>query len=146
VFKGTFDYKIDAKGRLPVPAPFRRQLEERRHPAVVVTLLDQCLAVYAPPEWAKLESQLLDLPPFEAKTRGLMRRMASQAAECVLDQQGRILIPPALRKTAGLQRDVTIVGVLERFEVWRPEAWGAFLQESERLLDDVSQRSSTAKP
>src|SRR5687768_11913340 len=93
VFKGSFEYKIDAKGRLPVPAPFRRALEKDGHTHVIVTVLDQCLAGYAPPQWARLEQQIVDMPQFSKQTKALARRLASQAADCELDQQGRILLP-----------------------------------------------------
>jgi MraZ protein len=137
VFKGTYEYRLDAKGRLPVPAPFRRGLPGDR-PGLVVTQLDQCLAAYAPAEWEKLETQLAALPAFSKPVKALTRLLASRAADCALDVQGRILIPAALRAAAGLKDDVVIVGVLNRFEIWTPPAWQEFLQESERLLDDVS--------
>lgn len=146
VFKGTFEYRIDAKGRLPVPAPFRRLLGQDGGPAsVVATLLDQCLAVYTLPQWQVLEQQLLSMPPFAKQSKALARRLASQAAECPLDQQGRILVPPVLRREARLEKDVIVVGVLNRFEVWEPSAWAEFLRESEQLLDDVILPSSTAE-
>jgi MraZ protein len=138
VFKGTYHHRIDAKGRLPVPAVFRRALDEGAFASVVVTLLDQCLAVYSPAEWAKLESQLAALPAFNKQVKALTRLLASRAADCELDVQGRILLPPALRQAAGLERDAIVVGVLNRFEVWSPLAWDGFVRESERLLDDVS--------
>jgi MraZ protein len=134
VFKGTYHHRIDAKGRLPVPAAFRRSLGD----GVVVTQLDQCLAAYAPSEWAKLEAQLAALPAFSKPVKALTRLLASRAADCEIDVQGRILLPPALRQAAGLGRDAVVVGVLNRFEVWAPEAWDAFVRDSERLLDDVS--------
>ena len=68
----------------------------------------------------------------------MTRLLASRAADCEIDVQGRILVPPALRQAAGLTRDAVVVGVLNRFEVWSPEAWDGFVRESERLLDDVS--------
>ncbi len=136
VFKGTYHHRIDAKGRLPVPAAFRRMLGDRGQ--VVVTLLDQCLAVYAPSEWARLEAQIAALPAFSKPVKALTRLLASRAADCEIDVQGRILLPPALRRGAGLGRDAVVVGVLSRFEVWSPENWDAFVRESERLLDDVS--------
>jgi MraZ protein len=136
VFKGTYQHRIDAKGRLPVPAAFRRSLGDQG--LVVVTLLDQCLAAYSPAEWAKLEAQLAALPAFSKPVKALTRLLASRAADCEIDVQGRILLPPALRAAAGLRRDAVVVGVLNRFEVWAPEAWDTFVQESERLLDDVS--------
>jgi division/cell wall cluster transcriptional repressor MraZ len=70
--------------------------------------------------------------------KALTRLLASRAADCEIDVQGRILLPLALRRAAGLGRDAVVVGVLSRFEVWSPENWDAFVRESERLLDDVS--------
>jgi MraZ protein len=136
VFKGTYHHRIDAKGRLPIPAAFRRTLGDRGQ--VVVTLLDQCLAVYSPAEWARLEAQLASLPAFSKPVKALTRLLASRAADCEIDLQGRILLPPTLRAAAALARDAVVVGVLNRFEVWSPEGWDAFVRESERLLDDVS--------
>jgi len=135
VFKGTYRHRIDAKGRLPVPAPIRRALGGDR---VVVTLLDQCLAVYPPGEWARLEEQLRALPAFSRPVKALTRLLASRAADCEIDVQGRILLPPALREAAVLSRDAVVVGVLNRFEVWAPEAWESFVRDSEQILDDVS--------
>ncbi len=136
MFKGTYRHRIDAKGRLPVPAVFRRALGDEAR--VVVTQLDACLAVYSPSEWGKLEAQLAALPAFSKPVKALTRLLASRAADCEIDVQGRILLPPALRTAAGLARDAVVVGVLNRFEVWSPESWDGFVRESERLLDDVS--------
>jgi division/cell wall cluster transcriptional repressor MraZ len=70
--------------------------------------------------------------------KALTRLLASRAADCEIDVQGRILLPSALRLAAGLGRDAVVVGVLNRFEVWSPDSWDAFVRESEGLLDDVS--------
>jgi len=137
VFKGTYRYRIDAKGRLPVPPVFRRALSDGRG-RLVVTVLDQCLAVYAASEWERLEAQLAALPAFSKPVKALTRVLTSRAADCELDVQGRILLPPALREAARLGGEAVVVGVLNRFEVWSPEAWQDFLRESERLLEDVS--------
>ncbi len=136
MFKGTYHHRIDPKGRLPIPAAFRRALGDERR--VVVTLLDQCLAVYTDAEWARLETQLAALPAFSKQVKALTRLLVSRAADCELDVQGRILLPPTLREAAGLARDAVVVGVLNRFEVWSPESWTGFVNESESLLDDVS--------
>src|SRR5262249_13728784 len=82
VFKGTYRHRIDAKGRLPVPAAFRRELAEKATSSVVVTLLDQCLAAYPPDEWARLEEQLGALPAFSRPVKALTRLLASRAADC----------------------------------------------------------------
>ena len=138
MFKGTYPYKIDPKGRLPVPAAFRRALAEQGASTVVVTLLDQCLAVYPLAEWQRLEGQLRALPAFSKQVKALTRWLTSRVADCDMDVQGRILLPPSLRQAVGLERDAIIVGVLDRFEVWAPDGWDSFLRESEKLLDDVS--------
>jgi transcriptional regulator MraZ len=138
VFKGTYRHRIDPKGRLPVPATFRRALREDAAGRLVVTLLDQCLAAYPPHEWAQLEAQLRSLPAFSRPVKALTRLLTSRAADCELDGQGRILLPSALRQAAQLGQEAVVVGVLNRFEIWAPDAWSAFLQESERLLDDAS--------
>jgi MraZ protein len=137
LFKGTYRLRIDPKGRLPVPAPLRRLLGRGTDP-LVVTVLDQCLAVYPPAEWQRLEAQLGALPAFSKSVKSMTRLLASRAVDCGLDVQGRILVPPALRAAVGLGREAVVVGVLERFEIWSPEAWTTFLRESEHVLDDVS--------
>ena len=135
MFKGTYRHRIDAKGRLPVPAVFRRGLDAG---SVVLTLLDQCLAAYPAVQWRRLEQQLAALPVLGRQARSLTRLLLSRACDCALDTQGRILVPPALRAAAGLEREAVLIGALDRFEVWRPEAWEQFLKESERLLDDLT--------
>ena len=119
-----------------MPAAFRRALGEEGY--VVVTQLDSCLAVYPPGEWSRLETQLAQLPAFSRPVKALTRLVASRAADCEIDGQGRILLPPALRAAAGLARDAVVIGVLNRIEVWAPEAWDGFVRESEKILDDAS--------
>ena len=138
MFKGTYRHRIDAKGRLPVPAAFRRLLAESGKSAVVVTVLDQCLAAYPSHEWSRVESQLAALPPFSKPVKALSRLLSSRAVDCPLDVQGRILLPAALRAAARLGREAVVAGVLNRFEIWEPEAWASFLADSERILDDAT--------
>jgi transcriptional regulator MraZ len=138
VFKGSYRHRIDSKGRLPVPAAFRRVLAEGRSARVVVTLLDQCLAAYPAHEWSRVESSLAALPPFSKPVKTLSRLLSSRAVDCPLDVQGRILLPASLRAAAKLGREAVVAGVLNRFEIWEPETWAVFLAESERVLEDLS--------
>jgi MraZ protein len=138
VFKGTYRHRIDAKGRLPVPAVFRRLIAESGTATVVVTVLDQCLAAYTAAEWSRVESDLSALPPFSKPVKALSRLLSSRAVDCPLDVQGRILLPAPLRAAAKLGREAVVAGVLNRFEIWEPEAWTAFLADSERVLDDAT--------
>jgi MraZ protein len=136
VFKGSHRLRIDQKGRLPVPAPFRRLLREGG--ALVLTLLDDCLAAYPSAEWERVADRLRQMPSFGKQARALSRLLASHACDCELDSQGRILIPASLRRAAGLESEAIVNGVLERFEIWAPDRWARFLGEAERLLDDAS--------
>jgi MraZ protein len=138
VFKGTYRYRIDPKGRLPVPAAFRKGRDGAALRQLVVTLLDQCLAAYPPAEWERLEGQLGQLPAFSREVKALTRVLASRAVDCRLDRQGRILLPANLRQACRLSREAVVIGVLNRFEIWSPEPWDSFLRDSERILDDVS--------
>jgi MraZ protein len=138
VFKGTYRHRIDPKGRVPVPAAFRRALAEGGQARLVATVLDQCLAVYPLAEWQRLEGQLRQLPAFSREVKALTRMLASRAADCELDVQGRILLPAPLRAAAELAGEVVVIGVVDRFELWAPERWADFVRDSERLLDHVS--------
>jgi len=138
VFKGSYRHRIDAKGRLPVPAAFRRVLTEGGSSTLVVTLLDQCLAAYPSHEWSRVESYLAALPPFSKPVKALSRLLSSRAVDCPLDVQGRILLPAPLRAAAKLGREAVVAGVLDRIEIWDPESWSSFLAESERVLEDAT--------
>ena len=138
VFKGTYRHRIDSKGRLPVPAAFRRALLAAGGRGLVATLVDRCVAIYPAAEWQRLEQQLLRLPAFGRQAKALSRHLAARACDCGLDSQGRVLIPPALRAGASLAGEALVIGVLDRIEVWSPPLWDDFLRESEQLLEDVT--------
>ncbi len=137
VFKGTYRHRIDPKGRLPVPAAFRRTLAGEGVSSLVVTLLDQCLAAYPPGEWARLEAQLRRSPPSAGRSRP-SPACSSAAPRTAISTRRDASCCPCCCADAGLAQDVVVVGVLNRFEVWAPDAWEAFLRDSERLLDDVT--------
>lgn len=129
-----------------MPAAFRRRLAEERVGRLVVTPLDGCLACFPEHEWQRLEARLRELPPPRKAVKAATRLRASRAVDCSLDRQGRILIPPALRAVAGLGRGVVLVGVLDRFEIWDPQAWEAFVRDAERVLDDAALELDGAGP
>ena len=106
---------MDAKGRLIIPARFRDQLGDE---FTVTRSLDGCLAMYAAPEWQALEEKLNALPMTNEKARSLKRFLLGSAAICELDKQGRILLPQVLRDRAGLDKDITLLGVGDHIEIW----------------------------
>lgn len=138
MFAGTFEYRMDRQGRLAIPPQFRRKLGDGLGDGLVMTPEGEALAVYPVSEWRVLEKHVLALPAFSKQSRTLSRVIASRAHECPVDVQGRILVPPSLRRLARLERDVVIVGAMNRFEIWREDSWHAFTQQAERLLDELS--------
>lgn len=124
MFKGSFQFTIDAKGRVSIPSRFREILAERYEEKLVVTNdLDNCLVAFPFEEWSLIEQKIRDLPSSAPDVKAFMRFIYSRATECELDRQGRVLIPPPLREYAQLKRDVVIVGMGHKMEIWDPSLW-----------------------
>ncbi|WP_036608955.1 division/cell wall cluster transcriptional repressor MraZ [Oribacterium sp. P6A1] len=119
-FTGEYHHNLDAKGRLIIPAKFRDQLGME---FTVTRSLDGCLAMYASKEWEALEDKLNALPMTNEKARSLKRFLLGSANTCELDKQGRILIPQVLREKAGLDRDITLLGVGDHIEIWNADLY-----------------------
>ena len=119
--KGEYQHTVDTKGRLFIPAKLREELGDS---FVVTKGLDQCLFLYPQNAWEQLEQKIRQLPM--SKSRNLQRFFLSSAADVTVDKQGRIVVPPVLRAYAKLDHDVTIIGVLERAEIWDREIWDAY--------------------
>ena len=129
MFMGEYNHSVDAKGRLIVPAKFREQLGEE---FVVTKGLDGCLFVYPQEEWKHIEDKFREVPLTTKDARKFSRFFFAGAASCELDKQGRILIPGVLREYAGLEKDVVLVRVLSRFEIWDKHKW-----EESNAYDDM---------
>lgn len=122
---GKYKHSVDPKGRLFVPSKLREELGE----AFYVTLgLDHCLSVYTESGWQAILDKYNALPISQARK---MRFLFANAAKCEPDSQGRILLPQKLRAYAGLDKDVVIIGVSNRAEIWNAERWAAL--EAEEL-------------
>ena len=119
-FTGEYHHNLDAKGRLIIPAKFRDQLGME---FTVTRSLDGCRAMYASKEWEALEDKLNALPMTNEKARALKRFLLGSANTCELDKQGRILIPQVLREKAGLDRDITLLGVGDHIEIWNADLY-----------------------
>lgn len=133
---GEYQHTIDAKGRLIMPARFREELGET---FIVTRGLDRCLFVYPMDEWRTLENKLKSLPMTQANARAFVRFLFSGATECTLDRQGRILLPGHLREHAGITKDVMIIGVSTRVEIWAREQWQAYVEEAEVSYDQIAE-------
>ncbi len=120
-FRGRYEHILDSKGRIKIPSRFEAVLESKYDHNVIITNLDGCLAVYPLKEWDDLEKKILSLPSMKQEVRRFQRFFLGGAVECWVDKQRRILIPPSLRGYGGFQKDVVLVGVINRFEIWAKE-------------------------
>ena len=126
MFFGEFEYKIDDKGRVPIPPRFRRELKE----GVVLTPgVEKCINIYALSEWRKLATTLTTGSVTRSKLRKLNRAIFATAFYTSIDGQGRIALPISLRQHAGIEDEVVIAGANTYLELWDKEQW-----ESEKAI------------
>jgi len=140
MFRGTFEHTIDETGRVSVPARFREILQATSDDRLVITNFVftsvRCLDVYPHAAWLELEQRLLDKPRFDSRVLRFQNYYFSSAQDCVLDKQGRILLPPSLREYAGLSKDVVFTSALEKFRVFDRAQWKQVFDEAERGIMD----------
>ncbi|MHB8171877.1 MAG: division/cell wall cluster transcriptional repressor MraZ [Thermincolia bacterium] len=137
MFMGEYQHTIDPKGRLIVPAKFREGLGEN---FVATKGLDNCLFVYPMEEWQALEQKFKSLPFTKADARAFVRFFFSGASECELDKQGRILLPANLREYAKLDKDVVVIGVSSRVEIWSKDQWEQYNTQTEVSYEAVAEK------
>ncbi len=118
-FRGRSAARLDAKGRLRIPAKFREVLQKQNYTdALIVSQYGKCLVAYPPEKWDEMVTKALQLSQVHPEHRSFVRRFISPAERCDFDSQGRILIPPLLRADARLDQEVILVGMLANFEIW----------------------------
>ncbi|MGI6113890.1 MAG: division/cell wall cluster transcriptional repressor MraZ [Mahellales bacterium] len=137
MFIGEFQHTIDAKGRLIMPARFRDDLGDT---FVLTKGLDNCLFVYPKTEWQVLQTKLKALPLTNKDARAFVRFFFSGATECETDKQGRILIPSNLRDHARLEKDVIVIGVSNRAEIWSKELWDTYNSNPNLSYDEIAEK------
>ena len=129
MFRGVAQLNLDSKGRLAVPARHRDALVERCAGHLVITAdADRCLLVYPLPDWELIQQKLEGLSNLDPRVRELQRRLIGFAVDVDMDGVGRVLIAPALRQYAQLEKNVVLVGQGKKFEIWNQENW-------EQLID-----------
>ena len=120
MFYGEFDYKIDDKGRVPVPPRFRNYLKD----GLVLTVgAEKCITAYTLAEWKKLSESLTGGSLTPSKMRRLNRALFATAFVAKVDNQGRIALPPQMREHAQIVDDVIVVGVNVNLEIWDKALW-----------------------
>lgn len=122
MFSGEFEYRVDEKGRVPIPPKFRTE-ELKKEGVVLCPGMEKCITIYPISEWKKLADSLTAGPIIPSKMRKLNRAIFATAFNIEIDSQGRIMIPAQLRQFAGLNEKVVMAGVNTCFELWGKEQW-----------------------
>jgi MraZ protein len=139
-FKGSYEYSVDSKGRINIPARLRKYVSPDANDTFIITRgYEKCLFVYPLDEWNKLEQSIRDLSPTNPKHRFFMRTLLELATESQLDGQSRITIPKELLQFAGIENDVLILGVLERIELWNPTVYVEYQRAQAESYENVAQ-------
>lgn len=123
-YLGSYQHQIDEKGRLSLPAPFRRETAPDE-PLVLVRVFPDALSLLPQETWAGVADGLREVQRRNPAMRARVLAITAQAAEVVPDRQGRILVPPRLQQAVGIDGQVLIVGAIDRIELWSPERFEA---------------------
>ena len=120
-FTGEYSYSIDAKGRVNIPAKFRQSLAPENDQTFVITRgIDLCIWVYPLTAWQIIEDDLKDLSAISGINRSFIRNTVRYASSVAFDKQGRIMLSTNLLDYAQLKKDVLIIGMVNKIEIWDP--------------------------
>ena len=138
-FSGTFEHGIDDKNRVAIPSRYREVLAGLDQQRLMVTRFRdgdrRCLDVYPMGAWEELEAKILSKRRFDRTMQRFKDVYVSGAHECMLDGQGRILLPQHLRDYAGITRDVVFTGQIDMFKIWDHETWQRTFDQHEKIFD-----------
>lgn len=137
MFIGEYIHTIDQKRRLAIPSKFRKILGEK---AVITRGLDNCLVIYPLEEWDKMAGKLENLPTGLNNARGFTRIMLSGATDVELDKLGRILVPDHLKNYAFLKKNVVVLGLSNKIELWDEARWKEYKEKMEKTVGDMAQQ------
>jgi len=141
VFYGEFTHTLDEKNRLIIPMRLRGKIKETFVERFIITKgLDNCLFLFTVDEWRLFENKTKALPLTGKDARAYTRHLFSGASECTIDKQGRISIPLYLKNYAQIRKDVIIIGVMSRMEIWSRENWISYSKNTERSVNEIAEQ------
>ena len=137
-FIGEYAYSLDSKGRVNIPAKFRQSLSADSQNTFVITRgLDPCVWVYPLEQWKEIENNLRNLSSVKNIHRTFVRDTARYASPSTYDKQGRITLTPSLTEYAGLEKDVLIIGMINKIEMWNPNTLKMVDQQNLEIEPDA---------
>lgn len=136
MFFGEYYHSLDEKGRVILPAKFREMLADG---LFITKSFDNCLLVYTKQDWFELVDKVRALPTTKASVRNFQRFLIGSAVEGEVSRQGRVSIPQNLREFGGLDKDVVIVGVANKLEIWEKERYERFIDSAEQSRSEIAE-------
>jgi len=141
MFYGEYEHRLDKKGRIIIPSKFRETSKEHYVEKFFITRgLDTCLFMFPEEEWKSQEVRFKNLSFTKREARKFNRLFFSGAVESVPDKQGRILIPTYLKNYADIKKDIVLIGVSNRIEVWSKEKWHEFYNGTKESFEDIAEK------
>ncbi|MFZ5799866.1 MAG: division/cell wall cluster transcriptional repressor MraZ [Candidatus Omnitrophota bacterium] len=141
MFYGEYAHTIDRKGRIILPAKFREVAKANFVEKFFITRgLDKCLFMFSEEEWRSQEQKFRALSFTKQESRKFNRVYFSGAVDIVIDSQGRFIVPQFLKDFAGIKREVVIIGVSNRIEIWSQEVWKQFYNESRNSFEELAEK------
>lgn len=131
--KGEHAYALDEKGRVVIPPKFRPILGDQ---VVAIRGFETCVGVYSPTEWLKVEEAVRRLP---VKQQTVLRYVLASAVDLEVDRQGRIMLPTHLRDHAKIRREVVVVGLSSRVEIWSRSLWKTYLEKVKKSVPKLAE-------
>ncbi len=136
MFIGQYEHSLDEKNRLFIPAKFRHGQQE----FIVTRGLESCLFLFTKDSWQQITEKLNALPLTKPEARSFIRLFASGAQDCEVDDQGRILVPKILKEYAVIRKKVTVIGVMNRIEIWDTQKWNKFYKNTKPKYEHLAEK------
>ena len=138
MFAGRFEYAIDDKSRVSIPAKFREMLSVHHDLRLIFTNLDGCIVGYPFQEWLNIEEKISNRSSMKKEERLFLRYFFSGASECTIDRLGRVLLPQALKTDAHIKKNVVIIGMGKKIEIWAKEKWEELVKQATSDPDQIA--------
>lgn len=136
MFVGNYEHTIDEKNRLAIPSKWRVSLEKDGKELYITRGLEQCIFIFSSRQFEETKQKIRQLPFTNKKVRSFSRIFFSNTSQLELDKQGRILIPQSLKDFAEIDKEVVLVGVDTRGEIWNPKNWESFYSQEEKSFEE----------
>jgi MraZ protein len=138
MFAGRYEYAIDDKSRVSIPSKFREGLSTNYDMRLILTNLDSCIVGYPYQEWVNIQEKISNLGTLKKEARVFLRFFYSGVSECPIDRLGRILIPQSLKAYANIKKNVTIIGMNRKIEIWAQETWEELVKTATSDIEQMA--------